>query len=235
MSRAVQDMFSSIAPGYDRANTLLSLGIHHLWRRSALRLLGPRPDERILDVCTGTGDVAFALQRSQPGRLMVVGADFCEPMLRLARQKAASRGMGLPFVAADALHLPFPDASFDATTIAFGIRNLDDPLAGLREMRRVVRPGGRVLVLEFGQPQGRCFAPVYRLYSRRVLPMLGHWVTGKRTAYEYLRRTAAVFPSGAAFVELMHRSGLGPVRAVPLTFGIAYAYRGEVPAPERVP
>jgi demethylmenaquinone methyltransferase/2-methoxy-6-polyprenyl-1,4-benzoquinol methylase len=231
MSRAVQEMFSSIAKGYDRANTVLSLGVHHLWRRAARRLLALRPGERVLDVCTGTGDVAFALLKAGPTGLRVVGTDFCEPMLHLARRKAERRGQCVHLLAADALRLPFRDACFDVATIAFGIRNLDDPVAGLGEMRRVLRPGGRLLVLEFGQPRGALFAPAYRLYSCRILPLLGHLVTGKRSAYEYLHRTSSAFPSGEAFLALMRQAGLGPVRAVPLTFGIAYAYRGEVPAP----
>lgn len=232
MSRTVQDMFSSIAGGYDRANTVLSLGIHHRWRRAALRLLAPQPGDRLLDVCTGTGDVAFSLLQRLHGQGEVIGTDFCAPMLEIARKKAAERGLGeekVRFVEADALRLPFRDASFDGAIVAFGIRNVDNPVQGLGEMRRVVRPGGHVVVLEFGQPGGPVLGPLYRFYTGRVLPALGGLVTGQRAAYEYLNRTSSVFPAGDRFLELMREAGLARPLAAPLSFGIAYAYRGEVP------
>lgn len=233
MSTAVRAMFSSIAKRYDRANAVLSLGIHGSWRRSALRLLDPRPGERFLDVCCGTGDVALALAAAVGPGGRVVGADFCDPMLRLARAKlAADRAAPVALLGADALRLPFANATFDGVTVAFGVRNLDDLDAGLRELRRVVRPGGRVVVLEFGQPTAPVFAPVYRCYSSAILPRVGGWLTGERAPYEYLPRTAAAFPAGEAFLERLGRAGLTGARAVRLTLGIAYAYRGDVPHPE---
>ncbi len=231
MTTAIRDMFASIAPRYDRANAVLSLGIHASWRRRAVALLDPRPGERVLDVCCGTGDLAVLLERGvRPGGT-VIGADFCAPMVALAREKRAARGVpaaGLGLLVADALALPFPDASFDAATIAFGIRNVDDPLAALREIARLVRPGGRAVVLEFGQPEAPLLAPAYRWYSRALLPALGALLTGRRDPYEYLRRSAAAFPSGERFLDLLRDAGFRSPRAVPLAFGIAWAYRGEV-------
>jgi len=238
MSRAVRDMFASIAGRYDRANAVLSLGVHGRWRRKAADLLDPRPGERVLDLCSGTGDLALVLagRVGESGR--VVGADFCASMLALAREKTAARGLPAPhvdWVLADALALPFRSASFDAATIAFGIRNVDDPSASLRELGRVVRPGGRIVVLEFGVPRGPLFGPVYRWYARAVIPRLGALVTGERAPYEYLPRTQAAFPAGEAFQALMAGAGLARPRAVPLTFGIAYAYRAEVPEAPAAP
>ena len=237
MSVAVQTMFATIARGYDRANAVLSLGIDRGWRRRAIRLLAPRPGERILDACCGTGDVALALAPAVLPGGSVVGADFCEPMLERARAKRAARGgdpvaRAVTFIAADALALPFADGELDGAIVAFGVRNLDDPVRGLRELARVVRPGGRVVVLEFGQPRAALFGPAFRWYASAVMPALGALVTGERAPYEYLPRTSAAFPSGEAFVRLMTAAGLGQSRAEPLTLGVAWAYRGEVGAIE---
>jgi len=223
-------MFAGIAPRYDRANVVLSLGIDRLWRRRARRLLAPRAGERILDVCCGTGDVALGLRDAVGPRGRIVGADFCAPMLALAATKAGRLAARAPllFVRADALALPFADGAFDAAVVAFGIRNVDDPVRGLREMARVVRPGGRVVVLEFGRPEAPVLAPLYRWYSRVVIPRVGALVSGDRAPYEYLPRTSAAFPSGAAFTALMREAGLASPRALPLTLGVAFAYRGEV-------
>jgi demethylmenaquinone methyltransferase/2-methoxy-6-polyprenyl-1,4-benzoquinol methylase len=229
MSDAVRAMFATIARRYDRANAILSLGVHSLWRRRALALLAPRPGERILDACCGTGDLARAAARAVEPRGRVVGVDFCAPMLEVARARAGGLA-ALELVLADALALPFPDAAFDGATMAFGARNLDDPVGGLRELARVVRPGGRVVVLEFGQPAAPLFGRIYGWYARAVIPALGAAVTGERAPYEYLPRTAAAFPAGARFEALMARAGLLAPRATPLALGIAYVYRGEVPA-----
>ncbi len=231
MSREVQEMFAGIAERYDVTNRVLSAGIHGRWKGRALSLLKPIEGEKLLDVCSGTGDLALALEGIVGRRGRVQGSDFCEPMLRQALKKARKRGVEdsrVHFVAADALRLPYRDGEFDGTVVAFGIRNLDDPVSGLREMARVVRPGGRVVVLEFGQPSFPGFAAFYRWYSRAVMPRIGGWLTGDRGAYEYLPRTAASFPSGRRFLELMEKAGLREVRMVPLSFGIAFAYRGEV-------
>jgi demethylmenaquinone methyltransferase / 2-methoxy-6-polyprenyl-1,4-benzoquinol methylase len=228
MSVEVRRMFASIAPRYDATNQVLSLGVHRLWRRAAVRLSQVRPGDRVLDCATGTGDLALAFQRAVGPAGLVLGTDFCGPMLAPAPAKAAAAGLPVHFGQADALALPFRRASFDVCSIAFGIRNVDDPKACLREMARVVKPGGRVVVLEFGQPTGP-FGALFRLYSTAVMPLIGGLVTGNRDAYRYLPRTAATFPAGERFLALARESGaFAEVRATPLTFGTAYVYVGRV-------
>ena len=228
MSTQVREMFASIAPRYDAANEVLSLGVHRRWRRAAVRLSGAAPGNRVLDCATGTGDLAIALKRAVGPGGEVVGTDFCAEMLASAPAKAARAGVDVRFEVADALALPYADRSFDVASIAFGIRNVDDPVRCLREMARVVRPGGRVVVLEFGQPRG-AFGALFRAYSRVVMPALGGLLTGNRAAYEYLPRTAAVFPAGDRFLALMDEAGSFSSRtAHPLWAGTAYVYVGSV-------
>jgi demethylmenaquinone methyltransferase/2-methoxy-6-polyprenyl-1,4-benzoquinol methylase len=227
-------MFAAVADRYDRANHVLSLGIDHLWRRAAVRFAEIQPGERVLDACAGTGDLSLALARAGAE---VVASDFCAPMLVQTPGKAEAQrrarpdaGLGrLDCVVADTLHLPFPDDSFDVATVAFGIRNVADPVAGLRELRRVVRPGGRVLVLEFTTPRVPVLRQGYLFYFRRVLPKLGAWISGTRDgAYDYLQNSVMQFPEYGAFRALMEEAGLESPRQRVLTFGIATLYRGEV-------
>lgn len=228
MSRRVERMFSRLAGDYDRANRVLSFGVDVWWRAKAVEASGASRGDSVLDVACGTGDLAQAFQDRVGPEGRVVGLDFSRPMLDRAAEKAAPRDAAAPFVQGDALALPFASGAFDVASIAFGIRNVDDPVAGLREMARTVRPGGSVVVLEFGQPSGILRAP-YRFYSEHVLPRLGGWLTGDRDAYEYLNRTAATFPSGDAFLELVDEAGsFQGARAWPLTGGIAYVYRAVV-------
>ena len=218
MSAEVRRMFASIARRYDAANQVLSLGVHRGWRRAAVRLSGAREGDRVLDCATGTGDLAAEFKRA---RARVTGADFCLPMMQAARERSA-------FVAADALLLPFRDRQFDICSIAFGIRNVDDPLRCLREMARVVRLHGRVVVLEFGQPRG-AFGALFRAYSSKVMPLVGGALTGNRAAYEYLPRTAAAFPAGERFLDLMREADcFSSAKATPLTLGTAFVYVGTV-------
>jgi len=228
MSTRVRQMFAAIAPRYDFANQVLSLGIHRIWRRIAVRESGVRPGQSVLDCATGTGDLAIAFKRAVGPTGRVVGTDFCAEMLALAPHKAERASLDIDFELADATALPYPDASFDVSSIAFGIRNVDEPMQCLRELARVTRPAGRVVVLEFGQPSG-VFARLFRFYSRTLLPWAGGALTGERSAYEYLPRTAARFPAGGQFLELMEQvGGFEHARAQPLTFGTAYFYLGQV-------
>jgi demethylmenaquinone methyltransferase/2-methoxy-6-polyprenyl-1,4-benzoquinol methylase len=228
MSAEVQRMFSSIATRYDVTNEVLSFGIHRLWRRAAVRLSGAKEGSAVLDCATGTGDLALAFKRKVGASGRVVGTDFCKEMLDNAPAKAAREGLQVEFQVADAMALPFADASFDVASIAFGIRNVDDPVKCLKEMARVVRPGGRVVVLEFGQPTG-LFGGLFRFYSKVIMPTIGGLLTGNRAAYEYLPRTSAAFPAGEKFLSLMEQSGSYKERvAHPMTFGTSYVYVGTV-------
>lgn len=216
-------MFGSISARYDRANTILSGGIHHRWRARTVRWSGAREGESVLDCATGTGDLAIAFRRAVGSSGRVVGTDFVPEMIELARQKAP----GILFEVADVTALPYPDLSFDIASISFGIRNVHEPLRGLGEMARVLRSGGRLMVLEFGQPPNRLFRSFYDGYRRHLLPRIGGAVTGRRDAYEYLESSAAKFPCGDAFIEMMRESAtFRSIEARPLTFGIAWLYRG---------
>lgn len=230
MSARVRQMFAAIAPRYDFANQVLSLGIHRAWRRIAVRESGVRPGQSVLDCATGTGDLAIAFKRAVGPAGRVVGTDFCAEMLALAPLKAKRASLDLDFELADATALPYPDASFHVSSIAFGIRNVDDPMQCLRELARVTRPAGRVVVLEFGQPCG-VFGSLFRFYSRTLLPWAGGALTGERSAYEYLPRTAAAFPCGERFLSMMRQASVfDELKARPLTFGVAYVYVGRIPS-----
>ena len=228
MSAEVRTMFARIAPRYDLANQVLSLGIHRLWRGAAVRLSGATAGDAVLDCATGTGDLALAFKRRIGPRGTVIGTDFCREMLAPAPEKARRAGLDVRFEVADAMALPYPDRTFEVASIAFGIRNVDDPLRCLRELSRVVKPGGRVVVLEFGQPTG-LFGRLFRFYSRQLMPRIGALLTGDREAYEYLPRTASAFPSGDRFLALMREAGtFSSLIAHPLTFGTAFVYVGTV-------
>lgn len=220
---AVNSMFGRIARRYDLANVVLSGGVDRWWRRrlvAAVRRAAPRD---VLDLATGSGDVAFALARGLPGSTRIAGMDFCQPMLDEAeiKKKAAGteRYAHVTFAQGDALALPLADASFDAVTISFGLRNLADRPCGLREMRRVLRPGGRLFVLEFSQPYP-WFRPLYFFYLRKILPFAAGAVTGDRAAYVYLNETIEQFPGRAALADEIRAAGFSPVSARALTFGI---------------
>ena len=225
MSAEVQAMFASIASRYDAANQVLSLGVHGRWRAAAVRISGATPGQRVLDCATGTGDLAIEFQRAVGQRGVVVGTDFTPEMIELARAKSPS----IRFEVADVTQLPYDAGSFDVAAIAFGIRNVGDPRRGIAELARVVRSGGRVIVLEFGQPPNRAFRALYNFYCQRMLPILGGAITGKQEAYEYLNSSAARFPCGDELVAMMRESAdFETIDVRPLTLGIAYLYRGTV-------
>jgi demethylmenaquinone methyltransferase/2-methoxy-6-polyprenyl-1,4-benzoquinol methylase len=225
----IRRMFGHIAPSYDFLNHLLSLNIDHYWRWRVTRIVPPAGDAPILDLCTGTGDLALAYDRAAGGRVPIIGADFCHEMLTRAvnktrRKHAADR---LRFVEADAQRLPFPDNHFQIVAVAFGLRNVTDPERGLAEMVRVLRPGGRVAVLEFSQARHWLFGRLYRFYFRRLLPLIGQTISrSKDNAYRYLPASVQDFPEGEALAERLRRHGLADVSWQPMTFGIATLYIG---------
>src|SRR4051812_48475773 len=222
-------MFSTIAPRYDLANHVLSMNIDRLWwRRTArtFRHILQRPETRALDLCCGTGDMTFALlsESGSAGPTRTYGADFAHPMLVRARQKSA--GKPLSWFEADALHLPLPDAQFDLVTSAFGFRNLADYDAGLREIARVLRPGGEVGILDFGEPKG-VLGALYHFYFRYVLPKVGTMISGVSGPYTYLPASVARFPAPQEMLDRMRAAGFADVSWKPFTFGIAGLYRGK--------
>lgn len=229
MSEEIRTMFGAVANRYDLTNQIISCGTHQRWRRRTVRVAGAQPGMAVLDCATGTGDLAFAFKHAVGEFGRVIGIDFSRPMIALAKQKAGRGGADVAFQVADMLNLPFADDTFDISSAAFGIRNVDDPVRGLTEMARVVRRGGQVIVLEFGRPPGRLFGPLFRWYSRRIIPTLGGWLSGRPSAYHYLTASSAKFPSGEAFVALMRATGcFSDIAVTPVTFGIAYIYAGTV-------
>lgn len=226
----VRAMFDAIAPRYDLFNDVLSAGIHRRWRQDAVELLDPRPESRYLDLCAGTLDLARALAARAPGA-RIVGADFSLAMLAAGRAKVAPSKLGrespgIHPVAGDALRLPFADRTFRGVIIGFGLRNLADPRAGLEEMARVLRPGGRLVVLEFTTPPGRVFRRLYHAYFHHALPRLGALISGDPAAARYLPDSVARFPRAGELAELVAGCGFGQVRFHYLTRGIAALHVG---------
>jgi len=220
-ARRVREMFGAIAGRYDLLNHALSLNIDRLWRRRAARELGLSPGARVLDLCGGTGDLSLVVARRSPG-VGVVCCDFSHPMLALASAKFRRRGVEsrCAAVEADGLRLPFRPESFDAVTVAFGVRNLADLETGMRETLRVLKPGGKLVVLEFSHPTSRFIAPAYRFYLHRVLPWLGDGVSGRSGPYRYLAATIAGFPDPAALAGRIREAGFAAVGWTLVTGGI---------------
>ena len=229
------EMFDRIAARYDFVNRVLSLGLDQRWRRRVVRALGldmRRKDRgtwfgefpRVLDVATGTGDLAIEIARACPGA-SVIGLDPSAGMLGVAKQKLAKRGLTdrVSLVIGDAQQLPQKNCEIDAATIAFGIRNVPDRGQALRELARVVRPGGRIAVLELGEPRRGLLAAAARLHCHHIVPKLGGWLSGSRE-YQYLQKSVAAFPPAEEFAELMRQSGLDVIEVVPLTFGVCTLY-----------
>jgi demethylmenaquinone methyltransferase / 2-methoxy-6-polyprenyl-1,4-benzoquinol methylase len=226
-NREIGAMFSSIAPKYDFLNRLLSFGRDRYWRRQAVTQIPPERGGRHLDAATGTADVALEILRRKGAGAFVAGADISMEMMKIGRRKTrrSVREGKAAFVRAPAESLPFRDAVFDSASIAFGIRNVVNRGRGLSEMCRVVRPGGRVVVLEFSRPEGSIFGALYRFYFSRVLPRIGGLVS-RRSAYTYLPESVQSFPSPTAFAEMMRAAGCATVDYRPLTFGIVTLYVG---------
>lgn len=226
-NRAVGEMFSAIAPRYDLLNRLLSLGIDRRWRRAAAERIPGGPGGRHLDLATGTADVAMEIFRRKGGNAFVAGSDISLEMMRIGREKVSRAGLGgrMAFVLAPGESLPFRDGAFDSASVAFGIRNVADRERGLAEMCRVVRRGGRVIVLEFSLPDSPVIGTAYRFYFTKVLPRLGGLLS-RRSAYAYLPESVREFPAPADFAEMMRAAGCVSVERRPLTFGIATLYVG---------
>lgn len=226
----VRRMFSEIAPRYDLLNHTLSLHVDRYWRWKALKLMKLQPGLPVLDVCTGTGDLALSAAKQLGPETQVVGSDFCAEMLDFARikhQRYLGNHTKLSFIEADTMHLPFADASFQTVMVAFGLRNVADTTAGLLEMMRVCRPGGTVAVLEFSKPNIPGLKQLYDFYFRSVLPRVGNSVAKNSSdAYRYLPQSVSEFPSGEGLAEVMRAAGWKDVRWHPMTLGVATLYTG---------
>jgi demethylmenaquinone methyltransferase / 2-methoxy-6-polyprenyl-1,4-benzoquinol methylase len=239
--RRIREMFGEISPRYDFLNHFLSGGTDFYWRWQCVRSAPVENELPILDVCTGTGDLAIAFWRRAGGRVRVVGADFTHEMLRIGVRKVEALGRhtahsggctrtAIDFVEADAQRLPFADNQFQIVTVAFGLRNVADTQQGLREMARVCAPSGRVVVLEFSLPQNRLIGGLYGWYFRHILPRIGQLISRNRqSAYSYLPDSVSEFPSGQRLADMMNSCGLERATWQPLTFGLATVYVGVKP------
>jgi demethylmenaquinone methyltransferase / 2-methoxy-6-polyprenyl-1,4-benzoquinol methylase len=224
---AVRTMFSGIASRYDLLNHVLSVNVDKTWRRRVREMLADVLDDEnavVLDVACVTGDLSIELKRD--ARAQVIGTDFCRPMLELANEKTAKLSLALPYVEADAMQLSFSDESFDAVTIAFGLRNLSNFRGGLAELRRILKPGGRLVVLEFSSPAVPGFRALFNFYFSQILPRIGGMVSGSRGAYEYLPDSVSKFPDQKNLVKMMQQGGFENVTYINLTGGIAAIHTG---------
>ena len=222
----VRTMFSDIAGRYDLLNRVLTLGIDGRWRAQAVRVATEVKPERILDVATGTADLAIALKRAVP-TAEVIGVDFAEPMLERGREKVARGGLELSLLQGDGQNLAFEDALFDVITIVYGLRNFSDREQGLREFYRVLKPGGRLVILEFPPPPKGLFGSLFRLYFLKILPVIAGAVSGRRDAYVYLGQSVLNFPSPETLADMMRAAGFARVRFKLQTFGVSALHVGD--------
>jgi demethylmenaquinone methyltransferase/2-methoxy-6-polyprenyl-1,4-benzoquinol methylase len=224
----IESMFDAIAGRYDFLNHFLSGGIDRRWRRRAIRSLSLTGTERVLDVCTGTGDLAIAARTAEPSAARVIGVDFAGAMLRIGLEKLRARRLAgsVALVRGDATRMPVADRSMDAVTIAFGIRNVDSVAAACAELHRVLKPGGRVAILEFAIPTAPGIRGAYLWYFTHILPRLGRAVSGHATAYQYLQASVSAFSTPDELVKLLRQTGFVEVIASPLTFGTVFLYTG---------
>lgn len=224
-------MFDRIAPRYDLLNRLLSFRRDVAWRKRMGRMIPEGRDLKLLDIATGTADQILSLMTTTPRITQAVGVDMSEGMLDHGRKKITKLGWEnrIELKTGDAMSIPEPGSSFDVATMSFGIRNVLNVTEALREVRRVLKPGGRAMILEFSTPANPLFRPLYFFYLRHILPVIGGMLSGDRTAYTYLNRTIETFPSGEDFCVIMREAGFVNVKATPLTFGIASIYQGDRP------
>jgi demethylmenaquinone methyltransferase/2-methoxy-6-polyprenyl-1,4-benzoquinol methylase len=226
-ARAVREMFAGIAGKYDFLNHFLSVNIDKRWRRkvsAGLKDVLENPEAVVLDVACGTGDLSLELKTA--GRAKVIGTDFCRPMLEIAKEKTAKENVSIPYIEGDGMNLAFADETFDAVTIAFGLRNFSNWLDGLKELRRVLKPGGRLAVLEFSAPVVPGFRQIFQFYFSYVLPRIGGAVSGSRGAYEYLPDSVSRFPDQKNLAAMMREIGFADVEYKNLTGGIAAIHFG---------
>ncbi len=223
----VTSMFNKISGSYDLLNRMLSLGIDVRWRKILVQKLKLNGPDTILDVATGTADLAIAIAKAIPAA-QVTGLDIAEEMLQIGRKKTEEQDLTSRIIleVGDAENLPYPDHSFDAITVAFGVRNFEDLERGVAEMNRVLRPGGRLFVLEFSQPKGWLFRPIFQLYFKYLLPLIGRLTSKDARAYHYLFESVQAFPEGETFLELMRKQGFGQTSWTTLTFGTCSIYEG---------
>ncbi len=225
----VESMFNSIASRYDLLNHVLSGGIDYGWRKKVIALLKPYQPKYILDIATGTADLALAAMKLHPEK--IIGVDISAGMLEVGRKKIAVKELqnSIELIQADSADLPFPDNTFDALTVAFGVRNFENLEKGLQEMLRVLKPGGKMVILEFSQPQKFPIKQLYHFYSRKIMPGIGQLISKQKAAYEYLPESVAAFPSGKKMTDIIDAQGFIHTKCIPLTFGIASIYWGEKP------
>jgi demethylmenaquinone methyltransferase/2-methoxy-6-polyprenyl-1,4-benzoquinol methylase len=228
-SDQIRKMFDSLAPRYDFLNRLLSLGVDRYWRRKAVSLLHPEKGGRFLDVATGTCDVVLEIANRVPAGTKSYGIDFSRSMLLLGQKKLCKQGVAdrVKLQQGCGQNLPYADNSFDGSICAFGIRNFSEPLQGLKEMVRVLKPGGRLVILEFSYPKVSALKKIYQLYFEFVLPQMGKWVSGNGSAYSYLPDSVSRFPIRHDFVQLMERAGFGDIKFKDLSLGIVTLYLGK--------
>jgi demethylmenaquinone methyltransferase/2-methoxy-6-polyprenyl-1,4-benzoquinol methylase len=222
----VARMFDNISGNYDFLNHLLSLSIDKGWRRKVVKVVKQEKPQLVLDVATGTADLAIALAKTNPDK--IIGIDISNGMLEVGRKKIAKKGLTqlITLEQADSEDLPFADAHFDAITVAFGVRNFENLEKGLTEMHRVLKPGGKLLVLEFSQPQNFPFKQIYNFYFKNILPGLGKLISKDSSAYTYLPESVGAFPYGKKFTTIMEKVGYAKTRLQPVTFGVATIYEG---------
>ncbi len=224
-ARTIHEIFTKVAPQYDQLNDLISFGIHRRWRRDLVLWSGATAGQRVLDLATGTGDLAIEFKRQLGNQSVVTGLDFNSKMLDLARIKSSSLGCEILYLEANATQLPYPDEQFDIVSISYGIRNVDDPGLLIREVYRVLRPGGRFMILETGNPSNPMIQYIFRIYFKWVMPRVAALFGGDLKSYQYLESSAASFPSGSRLVELIHRNGVfSEVLARPLLVGVSWLY-----------
>ena len=221
-------MFASIAAKYDCVNTVLSFGLDRFWRKKACGFFEKKPGMLVLDLCAGSGELTFEIAKKVGSYGQVIGFDFVSEMLSIAEKKRKNKvaQLSVNFIRADAMNLPVNDGLADVVTIAFGIRNVDNVRNCLQEIKRVLKPAGKIIVLEFGQVSAGGFSFVYKLYSKYWMPFIGGLITGNKKAYEYLPKTAAEFPCGTKFLHLLEELGFSKCYYKPLSGGIAYIYTG---------